>query len=391
MTAVMYGATGDGDLVELRETLFAKEVDLQDFLSKHPSLLAGDQMNPSDPRRFVLVTAEAEIAIAEGAADYFSLDHVFIDQDGIPTLVEVKRSTDTRLRREVVGQMLEYAANACAYWEASRLRAVFERRCEGARLSPDEELAKLNLGADQSADDIWEKVGQNLKQERLRLVFLSDKFSPETQRVIEFLNRQVQTTEVYAVEVPQYTDTGGEMRTLVPRVLNPSVLQADRRAAAAGRGELWTEERFYRDFAERNGPEAVPVFRQIHRWAEAQPRLAAQCGRGKSDGSIKILFKRGDDAAVYQTGDAVILTLWSYGLAEIEFQYLMSRPPFDAVEKREELWRRLTIGSSLKIAKNRIDLRPSVKWSDLADANNMRVLIEAMEWVALELAAQPQN
>lgn len=272
MASVMYGATGDGDLVELRETLFAKEVDLQDFLTKHPSLLAGDQMNPSDPRRFVLVTAEAGIAIAEGAGDYFSLDHLFIDQDGIPTLVEVKRSTDTRLRREVVGQMLEYAANACAYWDAGRLRSIFERRCEGAGLSTNEELAKLSFGPDQSADSIWEKVGQNLRQERLRLVFLSDKFSPETQRVIEFLNRQVQATEVYAVEVPQYT--GGGMRTLVPRVLNPSVLQADRRAAAAGRGELWTLERFYHDLAKRNGPEAVRVFRQIHQWAETQPRLA---------------------------------------------------------------------------------------------------------------------
>ena len=344
-------------------------------------------MNPSDPRRFVLVTAEAGIAIAEGAADYFSLDHLFIDQDGIPTLVEVKRSTDTRLRREVIGQMLEYAANACAYWDANRLRSVFERRCEAAGVSPHEELAKLDFGQGHDPDDIWEKVGQNLKQERLRLVFLSDKFPPETQRIIEFLNRQVQATEVYAVEVPQYTGSG--MRTLVPRVLNPSVLQADRRAAAAGRGELWTGDRFYRDLAERNGPGAVPVFRQIHQWAEAQPRLVTLFGRGKSDGSIKILFKRGADATIYQSGDTVILTLWSYGLAEIEFQYLMARAPFDAVEKREELWRRLTDGSSLKIARSRIELRPSVKWSELADSKNMPVLLAAMEWVVQELGAMP--
>jgi hypothetical protein len=29
----------------------------------------------------------------------------------VPTLLEVKRSSDTRIRREVVGQMLDYAAN----------------------------------------------------------------------------------------------------------------------------------------------------------------------------------------------------------------------------------------------------------------------------------------
>ena len=40
----------------------------------------------------------------------------FLDQDGIPTLVEVKRASDTRIRREVVGQMFDYAANALLHW-----------------------------------------------------------------------------------------------------------------------------------------------------------------------------------------------------------------------------------------------------------------------------------
>ena len=47
----------------------------------------------------------------------------------MPTLVEVKRSDDTRIRREVVGQMLDYAANGVVYWPAERLRADFESRC----------------------------------------------------------------------------------------------------------------------------------------------------------------------------------------------------------------------------------------------------------------------
>jgi hypothetical protein len=69
------------------------------------------------------------VAIKEEGSDYFSRDHLFIDHDGIPMLVEVKRSTDTRGRREIVGQLLEYAANACAYWNVGRLRDIFEERC----------------------------------------------------------------------------------------------------------------------------------------------------------------------------------------------------------------------------------------------------------------------
>lgn len=44
-------------------------------------------------------------SVSEGAAACWSLDHLFLDQDGVPTLAEVKSASDTRLRREVVGQM----------------------------------------------------------------------------------------------------------------------------------------------------------------------------------------------------------------------------------------------------------------------------------------------
>ncbi|MCO6480232.1 MAG: hypothetical protein J5I94_26570 [Phaeodactylibacter sp.] len=53
------------------------------------------------------------------------MDHLFVDQDAIPTLVEVKRSTDTRIRREVVGQILDYAANAALFWPIERLIVQF--------------------------------------------------------------------------------------------------------------------------------------------------------------------------------------------------------------------------------------------------------------------------
>jgi len=56
---MMYSFGPDNNLIELRETPYARELDLQDFLSHHPALLAGDQMDVTNPRAFVLVTAEA--------------------------------------------------------------------------------------------------------------------------------------------------------------------------------------------------------------------------------------------------------------------------------------------------------------------------------------------
>ena len=90
----------------------------------------------------------------DGGAGRWSVDHLFVDQDGIPTFVEVKRQTDTRLRREVVGQMLDYAANAVVYWSAEQLRAEFQ-----SKYPNPEEIIRDHLGPEIDP----EVFGQNVK------------------------------------------------------------------------------------------------------------------------------------------------------------------------------------------------------------------------------------
>lgn len=85
----------------------AEEV-LQGLLPDYPNLLTGDR-DDEPRRRWLLVQRELGIAGEEDGSDRWTLDHLFLDQDGVPTLVEVKRSLDTRLRREVVEQLLDYA------------------------------------------------------------------------------------------------------------------------------------------------------------------------------------------------------------------------------------------------------------------------------------------
>ncbi|MEH2299146.1 MAG: hypothetical protein V7K88_08890 [Nostoc sp.] len=113
-------------LVEMKEEPYESEDGLQKLLADYPSLLAGEQIDSAAPRRWLLVLREIAIPDSEDSAGRWALDHLFLDQDGIPTIVEVKRSSDTRIRREVVGQMLDYAANAVLYWSIEKIRAQFE-------------------------------------------------------------------------------------------------------------------------------------------------------------------------------------------------------------------------------------------------------------------------
>jgi hypothetical protein len=79
----------DGALLELTEQHYESEELLQRLLERYPSLLAGRQMSPAEPRRWVLVTREAGMPSRLGGGAQWSADHVFLDQDAVPTIVEV--------------------------------------------------------------------------------------------------------------------------------------------------------------------------------------------------------------------------------------------------------------------------------------------------------------
>src|SRR6266436_4541676 len=151
-------------LVALQPAEFASEDEFQQLLARFPSLLSGSQTDDTSARRWLLIKREKSIP-AEDGGGRFSVDHLFIDQDGVPTLVEVKRQSDTRLRREVVGQMLDYAANAVVYWPVEQLRAEFEQGCTSNGTNPDDEI-RDRLALDGDAEILWQRVKTNLQAGR---------------------------------------------------------------------------------------------------------------------------------------------------------------------------------------------------------------------------------
>src|SRR3954470_14930485 len=139
----------------MHEQPYDSEDLLQALLADYPDLLAGGDEVGGSPRRWLLVKREIGIPDKETGGSRWSLDHLFLDQEAVPTLVEVKRSDDTRIRREVVGQMLDYAANAVAYWPVEEIKAKFESRCAADGEDPYAELADL-VGAEHDAAAFWQ-------------------------------------------------------------------------------------------------------------------------------------------------------------------------------------------------------------------------------------------
>ena len=213
----IYTSASDGTLEALEETPFPTEDELRALIAEHPELLDDEQIRPGDARRCILVTREKGIAPSAGEAARWSVDHLIIDQDAVPTLAEVKRGSNPEIRRTIVGQLLEYAAHASETWTAEELRGAFERQAEARGRDADAELAVLlQTDEDPDVDGFWEDVSTNLAAKRLRLLFVSDLIPDPLARVVEFLNAQMSDIEVLAVEIKRFHGTSAQ--TLVPRV-----------------------------------------------------------------------------------------------------------------------------------------------------------------------------
>lgn len=229
----VYLLEGNAELEPLDSSPFESEDLLQELVADHPEIVDGEQIDPENPRRWIVVGRELGIADSPDGADRWSLDHLLLDQDGIPTLVEVKRGSDSRIRRQVVGQMLDYAAHAPRVWSADGLRQIFEGG------NPDDHtrlLCELLQDDDVDPDEFWTRVSLNLEARHLRLLFIADRIPDELARIVEFLNEQMRIA-VLAVELKQFRNAS--TRTLVPRVLGRYAATRQNRNS---RKELTNEE-----------------------------------------------------------------------------------------------------------------------------------------------------
>lgn len=203
----------DNQLTELARTDYDSEDLFQRLLGDHPAMLrlAGGQEG-----KLLLIRREQPVPDQENGSNRWSLDHLFLDRQGVPVLVEVKQASDTRSRREVVAQMLDYAANGVAYWPIERIVQAYEETTVAAGYNPDSHLGDFLEGAD--TESFWRQVESNLRSGRVRMLFVADRIPKELSRIVEFLNEQMRPAEVLAIEVEQFTSANG-MRTMVPRLV----------------------------------------------------------------------------------------------------------------------------------------------------------------------------
>src|SRR5687768_9807980 len=172
----------DGKWVSASLTSFTNEQELQDLLLESPYLIPG--------------CAAAAVAKEVTIPGSGYVDLVAVNELGDVTLIECKLQSNSEIRRQVIGQILAYAAGL---WKSSfdYLDQQFASR-NGVPLLTGVATA---AGADFNPDLCKQGVETVLATGRFRLVVAVDQITEELKRTIYFLNQGPADFSLIALEL----------------------------------------------------------------------------------------------------------------------------------------------------------------------------------------------
>ena len=236
--------------------------ELQDLLESNLNLIPGDQINNDDPPRWLLVKREMPVPTPSSGEDRWSIDFFLTDQHAFPTFVECKRHANTQSRREVVGQVLEYAANAHHYWNREQLREMASESAGKRNCSVEDEFKRL--GIRDTEDDYFDRVVENLREGQLRIIFFLENSPDELRSIVDFLNRQTERTEFLIVEARLFEMEG--MRIAAPTVFGytEQARRVKRTVSSNRHSRPLSPDMFWSILEEKTDAEYVETTRRLH-------------------------------------------------------------------------------------------------------------------------------
>ncbi len=259
------------------------EETLQQLLAAHPSLLPIEELEPAFGPPVCL---GREIGTSAGC-----MDLLYSSPAGYLTLVETKLWKNPQARREVVGQVIDYARDL-AQWDFDKLDAAVRK----ARVSMrQEELGVFDILKEQDADldeaTTIASVNRGLRRGRILLLIVGDIIREGVVKISEFIHttpslhfslalvelalyRQSPDADWPVYVQPRVVERTSEVVRAVVEVRAPRDLEVEVALPAEPEGvqkakPRLTEALFYEELAENAGEETADEVRELSSELEA--------------------------------------------------------------------------------------------------------------------------
>ena len=195
---------------------YTDEAHLQAILLEHPWLIPG-------------VTRNAQVCI-EFQSGVGPADVVAVDLENGLTLVECKLASNREVRREIIGQVLDYASR---FWRMSveDFDARWSSRT-GRSLFADE----------RQGTELWTRLEKSLSSGEFRIVLAVDEINSDLRRIVEYLNH-VTSPSVAVIAVVYSRSQDGDIEILSRQIFGEELAEAKSQRSRDER-ERWTRDQF---------------------------------------------------------------------------------------------------------------------------------------------------
>ncbi|MCE7926857.1 MAG: hypothetical protein DYG98_27795 [Haliscomenobacteraceae bacterium CHB4] len=260
---------------------------MQRLLHEHPEVLPVQEIEAGFAP---LIPVGREISVAAG-----SIDNLFVSPEGYLTLVETKLWRNPEARREVVGQILDYAKDL-ARWSYTDLDRRIRELATGSAAGLVDTVKKYYPLDETEERNFIDNVSKNLGRGRLLLLIVGDGIRESVEEMVEYLSRSPQLYFTLALIELQVFQVGDDprRRLVIPqlvtrtREITRAIVRVEGvqpeqvalkietdldaeppRSPASGSRRLLTAEEFFEQLQKNKGPEAVTFAQRLIRDCEA--------------------------------------------------------------------------------------------------------------------------
>jgi len=359
----------EGDHIRpVESSKFKEEAVLQGYLEQFPDLLPLDEVE-DDP--LPLLAIGREVPVPSGA-----IDLLFIDVSGLLTIVETKLARNPEVRREVIGQIIEYASFVCQ-WDADHVERQANQYLASRTNGETRDLYQA-LKSELNPEEVRAKLDDNLRKGRIRLVIAVDELVEPLRATVTFLNT-FSTFDLLILQLRGF-ELDAAKHVFIPSLFGYSAISKTEKQR-----KLWDEESFLADARARRSPAEFEVIRELYDVAVNTGR--PQFGTGISGGSFT--YRISADGKLWLS----LITVYNYGGIQFSFGMLSWRgvPREILADFRD----RVNAIPGVQIPEDEATLAkyPSIQFAPLTRKGNLERFKDALGWLreqALQLPLQSE-